>query len=316
MGRRSNDEMAGCSSDDSHTLAMGSPAPSSSKRGRSSMPTCHLCEERISEINPKKALRSCYFHDRCFNAHRSFRRLHDDPTEADTFMLNDTDAWRAEVQPLIRGAGGVRDGSARSKVKAKIFETAKVTANMTVEDKLVLNRQRFRAYMRFWENMSADEADGEFNLLLRKQKTAYSDNFEDRVAVADNTKVRKMSGNEVRTISRVTHDGEAASSSHDVPGRRCEKTAMPPRPLTRQPDRPTFDRKASSSALGLETPRTLASKRSRTKSHPESLAGGSDSEVILTVKCVWGLCSGAAKFSSDVFWDRLGFRTNLIIMDR
>ena len=163
---------------------------------------CHLCSLAISETKPR-TLFGYHFHSQCFLGVRCHRRLcstgknQDALIRSDRMMSDKPDEWRDVVMPLVvvdKEEG--RDAAARRQVKRKTESS--YTRQEVLEDDLVLNKRRYKSYVKQWDDLSSEAASEAFVNLHGKQDGEYDDSDEEMVRVRDNMRIRQARGREKR----------------------------------------------------------------------------------------------------------------------
>ena len=219
LDRGVTDDVAAGSSD-------GGEEPRSSRKRKAASSAaktcCDLCKE--PGVTPKK-WRGMLFDQRCWNAIRAHQRLLKTPEakQADQRLLSeDPEAWRQRVLPLAALGDGDSRYIARKAAKKTIFEdevTFKETSEINTD--LMLNKNRFKAYMRFWENYGDESGSDSFQARLNESDSSHldSDN-EPRVRVKDNTRLQSKEGRAKRVGILFSNDDEPDQAE---PRRGCRR---------------------------------------------------------------------------------------------
>ena len=187
------------------------PRPSSSSKADRSgsakgeiQAECYLCEQPL--LVAGRAWRGCDFDVDCFLAVRAYNRLQVGNRSAQKESLNlflqCTPAWRDRVLPLRKDPSGTRDTNARSNLKAQFETHEKQKGTMNFVDKMKMNLVQFRAFKMSTEQMAAEDADIEFDVLHNEQNGEFDNDVDERVQVYDMPREREFDLDMVRSGSR------------------------------------------------------------------------------------------------------------------
>lgn len=149
------------------------------------------------------------------------------PTQrpVDVEMFTDVKAWRCAVQPLVVGADKERrDSSARARAKQLLRQEAQVHSTQSIDDRLILNKRRYKSYKRMWDQQGSTSASSDFEAELLRQDRAFCNDEEDMIAVTENLRVRNVKGSELRITEQDGADSNAGGS-----GGACGSQGLGPR---------------------------------------------------------------------------------------
>lgn len=178
---------------------------------------CRLCVEPL-QPGSEARLHGFPFHfGECFNAVRSGRRS--DRQLMDDMMKNSVQEWRRLVLPL-RAGSRQRDQKVRRELNDQVTKQKETyKRNERETRKVVLNKRRCKAFLKFWDGMDSDEASSEFEHLLRKQGGRCSIAGENMVEVDDNPVNKTITGSGTKTIdTRATHRSRSPQRQDRIRG--------------------------------------------------------------------------------------------------
>ena len=113
-------------------------------------------------------------------------------------MVSDPPRFRANVQPFC---SKTQRASARTALKLKIEQKVDFKETSKVQDKLLLNKQRYKSYRMFWDRCGSVSASEDFDDLMEQQGRRHCTTMEDKVAVEDNAVLRQVRGSREETIT-------------------------------------------------------------------------------------------------------------------
>ena len=211
---------AAASSSRRQAVAQGSVA-----RARSSGDTdgnCFACGQR----NPDKQYKGIMLHTNpCYQAvrKRKHQTRHSErmTAEDDRDIRANPDRWRESHAPFLSDDATVRRHAAADiQERIRFEEEVETKGTKKIADKILLNKRRYVAHVRFWDGKGDTSASEDFEGLHSAQGGAHdrSDgegDSEARVAVDDNVRLRSSEGKKKITGRRayVVEDG-----THSAPG--------------------------------------------------------------------------------------------------
>ena len=131
---------------------------------------CYLCNNVIGAREEKKRFNGLVFDKRCHAAVRCCRRQLNgvELRSFDANMLDDPENFREMCCPFKRPEGGTRDPRVRKKPKQfQVRENHKITDD--VDQKLLLNRNRFYRHHKRWDGWGKAKCDAVFDEKMEEQ---------------------------------------------------------------------------------------------------------------------------------------------------
>ena len=106
-----------------------------------------------------------------------------------------------------------------------------------IDDDLVLNKRRYKNFRKQWDGIDSDVASEDFEELLDQQDMAHCTKEEDRVAVPDNPKIRRVSGTKTSAEKHFKPHRQRPGSSSQGPPRPRSRARTRARARSRRPTR-------------------------------------------------------------------------------
>lgn len=181
------------------------------------MSLCFVCDTVITD--DPKTLNGHQIHSGpCWNATRSYRRLMSGSPaalkRADDMMHNNAGQWKHEVQGLLRQPGQRRDGAARARLKMVAKEVQQAhRSHESMDTHIILNKRRYAAYHKLWDDWGSDTADEQFSQDLITQNRQWCTSGEERVSVKEPARIRSRTGTSQLILNEFPLDEPAPSNS-------------------------------------------------------------------------------------------------------
>lgn len=170
---------------------------------------CHLCVKDLPAGKPGR-VRGLNFCSACINAVRCKRRICAQVSLAalashDAKMTSkDPSTWRAEAMTLVK-VDGKRSSSARFEATQSLNEKDDYIEGSKIQDKLLLNKRRFKTWKKQWDGMGSSEASSDFENELLQQESVHSTKKDELVAVDDVMRLRVAEGTRLSVKQQDMH---------------------------------------------------------------------------------------------------------------
>ena len=150
-----------------------------------------------------------HFHDYCWNAVRSGRRLLKSPDAAQalaTLMVQDPAKYRKVMMPLVAKPGTSRTRQHRQVYAELVTEMCSYKAVQRLGRRLLLSKKRYVAFYKFGEGMDSDAASEAWDDDLRSGVYHEKDRHGNLLmAVEGNTEIQDISGRSEKKLTKERH---------------------------------------------------------------------------------------------------------------
>ena len=237
------------SDDEKMTTARASTTKRGRDRGATQPQQCHAC---LGAGGLNKKFHGFMLHSHCFSAvrsrHRQLRGVSKASVDADlSLMSKEPTQWRSRLELALDAETRHESRRAAREEAQRFEETATVSRNTVVRDKLELTKVRYKAFVKKWDCVLEDEASSDFERLLTEQDRS------DTVLVPDIVRHREEAGEEDRRGYR--REPRAGRSGDD-----SDRPRQSPHPGRRRGRSPPFDPPS-----GPRIPRSARPSRSRSR---------------------------------------------------